>query len=188
MPESRLNRAALAAHLRRCWTVYLAGALALIFLNGVIFDVTRPRPREDEVLRVMLVNVEVAPDAAQEKALLAAARKRAPELRAIEFESLAGLGGANASALLLAQLVGGDGDAYLMDRAAFELLADYGALAPLDGVSAQGATAVSMPDERGEARVIALEKGGAYIGVVANATNPEGAIAALPLLADALMR
>ena len=46
MPEGGMRRARLRAHLRRCWMIYLAGAVAVVLLNNLIYTVTRPRASE----------------------------------------------------------------------------------------------------------------------------------------------
>ena len=69
MPEGGMSRARLRAHLRRCWAVYLVGAVAVLLLNNLIYTVTRPRASEEETLRVMLLNVDWEPDGGAQAAL-----------------------------------------------------------------------------------------------------------------------
>ena len=70
MAEKGRMKEKLAAHLRRCGLIYIAGVVALVFLNNLIFTMTRPRVPENETVRVMVVN-QFADFTAREKEWLA---------------------------------------------------------------------------------------------------------------------
>lgn len=114
MPRSN----AIRAHLRRLWKAYLAGIVALVFLNHLVYTVTRPAYSEEETLKIMLLNVEVEMN---EQALLEKVRPLGFE--AVEIVPLSIALGDEASEMLLkVQLIGGFGDIYISDARGLEAL------------------------------------------------------------------
>lgn len=191
MPERGMTRARLRAHLRRCWAVYLAGAVAILLLNNLIYTVTRPRASEEETLRVMLLNVEIELDGDAQAELLAEMQARDARIRALEFEDVVAAheGDPQSAMLLSVKLVAGYGDVYVTDADGFALLEERAACHPLEGVAAQGYEIVACTDaETGAHYPGALRSdAGLYIVVMANGTNIESTLNALKLLAAALM-
>ena len=195
MPEEKLDGAKLREHLRRCWALYLAGVVALCFLNHMVYTVTRPRFSEAETLRVMLLNVDLEPDGEAQRELLRAVQAAAPGIRALEFESLVAARAEDAysGVLLTTKLVAGYGDVYVTDAEGFALLVERGACLALgDAVPPGFEAAVGVDPETGADAVCGmrtrLSRAGTeiYLAVMANGTNIESILAALPALAAAL--
>lgn len=156
MPEGKITRQRLKDHLRRLWAVYLIGAVALCFLNHLVFAVTRPGYSEAETLRIMLVNADIS---LQEDSLLSKAEPLG--FRAMETLNL-GFAPQDATSrmLLITQLVSGNGDIYIADGAGFSLL-----------------------QERGACRAVYELQNGLYLAAVNNEQNVQ---AALEILIDEL--
>lgn len=190
MPEGGMSRARLRAHLRRCWAVYLVGAVAVLLLNNLIYTVTRPRASEEETLRVMLLNVDWEPDGGAQAALLEEIQARDGRIRALELESIVAAREEDPQAgmLLTVKLVAGYGDVYVTDAEGFALLADRAACQSVADVEAPGWEAVECIDPETGARYPGALRSGAglYIVVASNGTNIESTLIALPLLAAAL--
>lgn len=200
MPETGFQLRRIREHLRRRWALYLAGAVLLCLVNNLIYTMTRPRFSDDEILRVMLLNVDVAlsdEDYAQlSMELLSQIQAADADVQILEFEPLIGVTDANpqAMALLFAKLTGGFGDVYLSDEAGLKLLAERGACLDLGDVDLPGWTNVEYTDPAtGETCVAGLKTlrcrisgGPACLSVMANGTDIEGAKTALPSLARAL--
>lgn len=118
MPEGKITRQQVRDHLRRLWAVYLIGAVALCFLNHLVFTVTRPGYSEAETLKIMVLNVAVS---LPEDELL----KETEHLgfRAVETLELSIVPEDSTSRMLLiAQLVSGDWDICLADDAGLDVL------------------------------------------------------------------
>lgn len=118
MPEGKITRQQVKDHFRRLWLVYLIGAVALCFLNHLVFIVTRPGYSEDETLKIMLLNAVVS---LQEDELL----KKTEHLgfRAVEtLELSVAPEDPTSRMLLIAQLVSGDWDICLADDAGLDVL------------------------------------------------------------------
>lgn len=205
MPETGLNRRRLQDHLRRCWVIYLAGIVLLFFLNNLVYTVTRPAFTEEETMKIMLVNAECTLSdeayAAMTMDLLPRLQEQAPQIQVLEIEQLAGVTKENpqSAMLLKTKLVSGFGDIYLTDSIAFSMLAEQVSLFNLRDISLDGWEAVpcSEPETNrsftggicisSAAFVPAGGDGKLYLSVPANTTDPESALAALPLIASAIM-
>ena len=159
MPEGKITLRGLRDHLRRLWLAYLIGAVALLFLNNLMFTVTRTSFSGAETLRIMLLNTDVQID---EAGLLMQLQAEFPEIRAVECEPLASAGpeDANGTMLLMVKLTSGTGDVYITDGPG---------LALLEGREACG-------------KLLRLENG-LCLAVIKSTDNPGPAEAALPLLA-----
>lgn len=118
MPEEKITRQQVRDHFRRLWVVYLIGALALCFLNHLVFTVTRPGYSEAETFRIMLVNADVS---LPEEELLSKVRHLG--FRTVETLELSVAPEDETSRMLLvAQLVSGNGDIYITDEAGLDVL------------------------------------------------------------------
>ena len=191
MPEGGMRRARLRAHLRRCWMIYLAGAVAVVLLNNLIYTVTRPRASEEETLRVMLLNVDWEMEEDAQAALLEEMQNRDGSIHALELETIvaARQGDPQSAMLLTVKLVAGYGDVYVTDADGLALLEEKTACLPLEGVEAPGYEAVECTDPETGARYPGAlrSEAGLYIVVMSNGTNIESSLNALPLLAAALV-
>ena len=118
MPEGKITRQRVRDHFRRLWAVYLIGAVALCFLNHLVFTVTRPGCSEAETFKIMLVNTDVS---LPEDELLS--RTEHLGFRAVEtLELSVAPGDPTSRMLLITQLVAGDGDIYITDAAGLDVL------------------------------------------------------------------
>ena len=177
MPETGLRLKRIKSHLRRWIGLYLAGMLAVCFLNHIVYTVTRPGFSDDERLKVMLLNVQASLSdedyAALSMQLLPEIQKADDGVSILEFEELPEIADGNPSSemLLKVQLTVGYGDIYLTDEAGLGLLRRNNALAE-DGV-------VWLED-------CILTGSGAYLAIISNTTDMDSARAALPVLAQGL--
>lgn len=192
MPEEKLNGAKLREHLRRCWALYLAGIALLCFLNHLVYTVSRPGFSEEETLRVMLLNVELDLDEEARGELLRTVQAAGAGIRTLEVESLvaARTEDAYSGVLLTSKLIAGYGDVYVTDVEGFALLAARGACLALGDLVLPGFEAVTGSDpETGAEDVYGMRTRRArtgteiYLAVMANGTNLESTLAALPALA-----
>lgn len=118
MPEKKISRQRLRDHFRRLWAVYLIGAVALCFLNHVVFTVTRPGYSEAETLKIMLLNADVS---LSEDELLSKTKHLG--FQAVEtLELSVDPQDATSRMLLITQLVSGYGDVYIADAAGLDVL------------------------------------------------------------------
>ena len=195
MPDAKLNRQRLRDHFRRLWLVYLLGLIALCFLNNLVYTVTRPRISDDELLKVMLLNVEADfPDAFSAE-LLEEVQAADLGVLGVEFVPIAAAGEDPTSQMLLfVQLTGGFGDIYITDETGLALLAERRACYPLEDVHAAGTELSECldPDTRERYNAaLTLEGSGlggrVYLIAARNSTDIETTLAALPVLAAALM-
>ena len=177
MPESGFALRRIREHLRRWIGLYLAGMIAVCFLNHIVYTVTRPGFSDDERLKIMLLNVETAltdSDYADLSMKLLPEIQKADEgVLILEFAELPQIEAGNPSSelLLKVQLTGGYGDLYLTDEAGLALLAQKNALAE-DG-------AVQI-----DSCVLTGQK--AYLAIISNTTDMESARIALPIVAAML--
>jgi len=156
MPEGKITRQRVRDHLRRLWLVYLVGAVALCFLNHVVFTITRPGYSDDETLKIMLLNVQVS---LKENELL----EKTAHLgfRTVEtLELTVAPEGETSRMLLTTQLVSGYGDIYITDEAGLDVL-----------------------NERYACHTVRELQAGLYLVVSRNGTNLETAQAAAEILA-----
>lgn len=189
MPEKGIDRKRLREHFRRLWAVYLIGAVALCFLNHLIYTVTRPSYSEEQTFKLMLVNVELQID---EEELLEAVRTMDGDIRAAEVVSLAGVVVEDPTSVMLlsTQLVSGFGDMYYTDAAGLEVLINRRACLPLEIEAPQGWTlAYRVDPESGEEFAAALERadGSEFLTVASNGTNVESTLKLLPILAEKIL-
>lgn len=156
MPDTKITSARIREHLRRMWALYLVGAVLALFFNHLLFTVTRTSFSEDETLKIMLLNTDLAID---EPALLEATEHLG--FRSVETLPLAvSYGDPSSEMLLLMQLTGGFGDIYIADSGGMDLLSSREAC--LDG-------GMRLP-------------GGLFIAAMKNSTTPGRAQDALPIL------
>lgn len=118
MPEGSITRQKIRDHLRRLWPVYLAGFALLIFLNNLVYTVTRPAYGDDATLKIVLLNADIS---IEEDSLLEKTRHLGFETVEILPLSIAA-GDASSEMLLYAQLISGFGDIYIADDAGLKLL------------------------------------------------------------------
>lgn len=191
MPEKKLTRAKLGAHLRRCGLIYLAGAIALIFLNNLIFTMTRPRVPDEETVRVMVVN-QNADFTQQKQALYEAVHAADETVRALDFEVMwydsdqYELGMA-----MPVKLMAGGYDLLVGDEKGFDGMRLMGALAPLDDyLSDEAGERIELAEaETGETHVMAIKTDllgmkDVYVGLSANSDNPQSAWNAYRVFAE----
>ena len=177
MPETGFSLDRLREHLRKWIGLYLAATVALCFLNNLVYTVSRPGFSDDERLKIMLLNMEssLSDDeyAQLSMNLLPAVQAVAPTVQILEFESLPGAsaGDMQGEMLLNMKITGGFGDLYLTDEAGRELLAAKGAIIERETLLIEGCI---------------LNGQGAYLTVMANGTDVEGAISAAAVLAEGL--
>lgn len=157
MPEGGITRARVRDHLRRLWAIYLIAAVLALFLNHLVYTVTRPAASDDETLRIMVLNANLSID---EQALLA--RTEHLGFRAAEAVPLAAAGDATGNMLLTVQLAAGFGDVYIADDGGMALLQERNAC--LDGAL--------------------RTQGGLNIIAMRNGTTPQRALDALPIIAE----
>jgi len=159
MPEGRITPQKLRDHFRRLWIIYLAGIVALSFLNHLIFTITRPGFSDDETLKIMLLNTE---DTLPEQEILAAVSHLG--FRAIETEMLfISPEDPMAAMLLSTKLATAYCDLCLADEAGMQMLA--------------------ARDACMEGGIIPLENG-LYLAAAKNTTTPQNALDALMLAAE----
>lgn len=177
MPETGFSLQRITAHLRKWIGLYIAGTIAVCFLNHLVYTITRPGFSDDERLKVMLLNVEsILPDAEYAELsmqLLPALQQVDEGILILEFESLPPVSADDAASemLLSVKLTGGYGDLYLTDEAGLALLKRKQACV--------------------EEAVIHLEScrltgGECYLAVISNTTDMESAMRALSVLAKEL--
>ena len=195
MYTNKLTKQKLAAHFRRCGWIYIVGAVALIFLNSMIFTMTRPRIPDAETVRVMLVNQNGVSEA-RRQALFERVHTADETTRALEFEPI--LYDSQQYELSMAmpvKLMAGGYDLIVASGEAFDQLDLMGCYLPLDGYIAE--TADPLPEtvtlenhETGEKfagvfRTDFLGMEDVCVGVAVNSENPDSAWKALRvLLAD----
>lgn len=181
MPEGRITSIKIRDHFRRMWIFYLVGMAIVLFLNNLIFTVTRPSFSDDETLKIMLLNVEAQID---ESALLASLQDAG--IRCVETEALAGAAADDPTSnmLLLVKLTSGFGDIYITDSAGLAQLESRAACLDLSDVQAQGAAPVFVTHpETNQSYAGALQLAdGRYLVVPSNSTNIPQARQALPTL------
>lgn len=185
MPDCRITLQRLRDHLRRLWYVYLAGIVALAFLNNLVYTVTRPGYSDDETLKIMLLNSNVS--IAEERLL---EKVNQFGFRAVETLPMAVAAGDPTSEMLLTvQLVGGFGDICIADAAGFERMALKEACMNLEDMHLPGLQPVEYRHpESGEALTAAFcTQDGAYLMVIANGTDTQSAAAALSAVAEEMM-
>ena len=177
MPETGFCLQRIKVHLRKWIGLYVAGMIAVCFLNHIVYTVTRPGFSDDERLKIMLLNVETA---LTDSAYAALSMQMLPEIQAadegiliLEFEELpaASKGDPTSEMLLAMKLTGGYGDLYLTDEAGLELLRQRNALANDGPVRIKNCV---------------LTGGEAYLTIVANTTDMESARIALPIVSAQL--
>lgn len=162
MPEGRITRQRLRDHFRRLWIGYLAGIVAIIFLNHLVFTITRPGFSDDETLKIMLLNTETA---LPEEEILAAAAHLG--FKAVETETLfISPEDPMAAMLLSSKLATAYCDLCLADEAGMQMLRAREAC--MDG------------------GVLQMENG-LYLAAIQNTTTPQNALDALPLAAEIIM-
>ena len=200
MPETAFSMQRIKMHLRRWIGLYLAGMIALCFLNHLVYTVTRPGFSDDERLKVMLLNVDFQLSdeeyAALSLQLLPEIQKADDGILTLEFEPLAGAAQGNPASdmLLSAKLIGGFGDIYLCDRYGYELLGRRGALQDLGKIQIDGWESIAAADtETGKTftgglrlKHCRLTGGEINMAVAANGTDIDSAMAALRVIANAL--
>lgn len=146
---------AIREHLRRLWVIYLAGAVILVFLNHLVYTMTRPGYTDDETLKIMLLNVEIELD---EAALLEQVKPLGFETVEIVPLSIA-WEDTTSDMLFKVQIISGFGDIYICD--------------------AQGLAAL---EEREVCHTFCQTADGVYLAVMNNGTDVESALAALDVL------
>lgn len=177
MPETGFSLRRIKVHLRKWIGLYIAGMIAVCFLNHIVYTVTRPGFSDDETLRIMLLNVDMTIShdeyASLSQALLTELQMADEGILSLEFEELpkAVKGDPSSEMLLNMKLTGGYGDLYLTDDAGLELLKQRDALAE------DGLTRIEN---------CVLTGSGAWLTMIANTTDMESARAALPILAGYL--
>lgn len=160
MPETKITWQRLRDHFRRRWIAYIAGAVALLFLNNLVYTVTRPRASEDETLKLMLLNTDLE---LPEADLLAQAAQLG--FKAVEVEPLSISEDASGEMLLAVQLMGGYGDIYIADAAGYRLLL--------------------ARDACMEGGVRAMDHG-IWLAAAANAGNPQAVLDALEVVYECI--
>ena len=149
MPEYGITRERLRNHFLRLWVVYLAGIVLLVFLNNLVYTITRPGYSAAETFKIMLVNADVS---LQEDALLQ--RTEPLGFRAVEMMELSfSPEDAASRMLLITQLISGDADVYIID-----------------------APGLAVLNERGVCRSVRELESGLYIAAVNDEQNVCGAL------------
>ena len=159
MPERGITRVRIRDHLRRLWSAYLIGAVALCLLNHVVFTMTRPGFSEEETLKIMLLNADIS---LSEQVLL----KETEHLgfRAVQTVELSFAPEDPTSRMLLVtQLVAGDGDIYITDAAGLSVL-----------------------QERGVCHTVRRIPDGTYLAAIRSGTELQSALGALDILEEKL--
>lgn len=176
MPETGFSLQKIKLHLKKWIGLYLAGMIAVCFLNHIVYTVTRPGFSDDERLKIMILNAETM--FAQEDyaelsmRMLQEIQKADAGILTLEFEELPQIEDGNLSSemLLSATLTGGYGDLYLTDESGLMLLEKKNALT----------------DDRIRIQKCVLTGKEAYLAVISNTTDMESARLALPIAAGLL--
>lgn len=182
MPEKKLTRKRIAAHLRRCGIIYVLGIIALAFLNNLIFTMARPRVPEENTVRVMVINQDAYySDRAKawEKEVNAADESvRALEIETIWYDSEQ----YELSMAMPVKLMAGGYDLLVSDKLGYEELMLLGAYLPMDGYldADEAEEKIAVPDyeNEGEEYTGALKMDflglkDVYVGIAANSENPD---------------
>lgn len=143
MPDTKFSLPALREHLRKYLWVYIVGIVVCLLGTGVLWTTTRPRPSNDQVVTVFLMDAYANPDALSDVAadMLARTRPGDDNLKAVEFQYLQYSGedfDYTGSMLLLTRLAVGEGDAFLANQVGMEALVNSQVLVPLDDYVAAG--------------------------------------------------
>ena len=159
MPEGKITRQRVKDHFRRLWAVYLIGAVALCFLNHLVFTMTRPGYSDDETLKIMLLNTDIS---IAEEDLLGKVEHLG--FRTVETVELTVAPEDETSRMLLiTQLVSGFGDIYITGEAGLDVL-----------------------NERYACHTVRELQSGLYLVVSRNGTNLETAQSAAEILVKEL--
>lgn len=181
MPEGSITKEKIRDHFRRLWMIYLAGVVIVLFLNNLIFTVTRPSFSDEEILKIMLLNTEVEMDT---DSLLASLAETG--ILSVQTEILPGANIADPASVMLVsvKLTSGYGDIYLTDSAGLEVLESRAACLDLSGMEMSDVQFVQViHPETNAAYPGALQTGNGLLLVIpSNAENAAAAQAALPIL------
>jgi len=215
MPDTRFSWRALREHLRKTLWIYLLGIALCLVGTSLLWTMTRPQYRNDEVVTVCLVDSFSNPDplAGIARHMLEETRPFDDALKQVQFESLMYNAEVYTSQMLLVtRLSVGEGDAFLASQAGMDALAASEALVPLEEYVARGWPGgwdlepyyVTQEDEdTGESRTWlaglrlddvdrlmelgAFNNEGAYLCVAANGGNVETTMKALETMLSDLM-
>lgn len=192
MPEKGNLKEKLAGHLRRCGVIYVAGIVALVLLNNLIFTMTRPRVPENETVRVMAIN-QYADFSQQEKEWLKKVHAADETVRALEFETIwYDSEQYEMSMAMPIKLMAGGYDLLIADEIGFEALLTFGAFRPLDEYLGDAADVerIAVTDSEtgaefvGAMRMDFLGLKDVYVGVSANSENPDSTWTAFKVLRE----
>ena len=177
MPETGFSRQRIKLHLKKWIGLYLAGMIAVCFLNHIVYTVTRPGFSDDERLKIMLLNVETV---LTEEDYAALSMRMLPEIQKADegililaFEELPQIEAGNPASemLLAATLTGRYGDLYLTDESGLMLLEKRNAL---------------TENGRLQIQKCVLTGDAAWLVIASNTTDMESAQLALPIAAGLL--
>ena len=191
MSEKGSLKEKLAAHLRRCGWIYIAGIVALVFLNNMIYTMTRPRVPEENTVRVMMVNQD-ADFSRQGKEWLADVQAADESVLSLEFESIPYDSERYETGMAMpVKLMAGGYDLLIADEVGFGAMVSFGALAPLeDYLEETDAERVEVTNaETGETFVGALRMDflgmeDVYVALSVNSENPESTWTAFKVLRE----
>ena len=168
-------------HFSRMWIIYIAGVLIVLFLNHILFTVTRPSYSDDETLKIMLLNAEAEIDT---ESLLASLSGTG--IQSVRTEPLSGADISDPTSVMMlsAKLISGFGDIYITDAAGLTVLQSRAACLDLSDMEIPGTQPVPVTHpETGETYPGALQTGNGLLLVIPyNSTNIPQAKTALPIL------
>lgn len=191
MSEKGNIKEKLAAHLRRCGWIYIVGVVALVFLNNLIYTMSRPRVPEENTVRVMAVN-QYADFSRQEKKWLADVQAADDSVLSLEFETIPYDSERYETGMAMpVKLMAGGYDLLIADEVGFAAMVNFGALAPLeDYLDESDAERVEVTNaETGETFVGALKMDflgmkDVYVALSVNSENPESTWTAFKTLRE----
>lgn len=191
MSEKGCIKEKLAAHLRRCGWIYIVGIAVLIFLNNMIYSMTRPRVPEENTVRVMAVNQNVD-FTRQEKEWLADVQAADESVLLLEFETIPYDSNRYETGMAMpVKLMAGGYDLLIADEVGFGAMVNFGVLAPLedyldesDGERIEVTNAETGETFVGALRMDFLGMEDVYVALSVNSENPESTWTAFKTLRE----
>ena len=141
MPNTKFSWRALREHLRKYFLIYLLGIALCLFGTGMLWTMTQPRLKNEEVVTVCLTANYSDPEPLETVAqhMLEQTQSYDSTLKSVEFESLLYADELYTSPMLLTtRMAVGECDAFLASQSAMDALVGSRGIVPLDDAVAGG--------------------------------------------------